>query len=162
MKSVAGKVAIVTGASKGIGAGIARALAAAGAAVVVNYSSSKDAADRVVAEIVTSGGNAIAVRADVTKATDVEGLFETTMENFGRLDVLVNNAGVYKFGPVESITEEDFHHHFNANVLSVFFATQQAVKRFGEKGGSVINIATAGVSLNGLGRPSTLLRRAQL
>ena len=149
MKSVAGKVAIVTGASKGIGAGIAKALAAAGAAVVVNYASSKDAAERVVAEILTGGGKAIAVQADVSKAADVESLFETAIESFGRLDVLVNNAGVYKFGPVESITEEDFHQHFNANVLSVFLATQQAVKRFGPEGGSVINIATAGVSLNG-------------
>jgi 3-oxoacyl-[acyl-carrier protein] reductase len=148
MKSVAGKVAIVTGASKGIGAGIAKALAAAGAAVVVNYSSDKNAADRVVADIVTNGGKAIAVQADVTKAAEVEGLFEKTIENFGKLDVLVNNAGIYKFGPLESITEEDFHQHFNTNVLSVFFTTQQAVKRFGLQGGSVINIATAGVSQN--------------
>jgi 3-oxoacyl-[acyl-carrier protein] reductase len=148
MNSLAGKVAIVTGASKGIGAGIATALAAAGAAVVANYSSSKDAAARVVAEILTSGGKAIAVQADVTKAADVEGLFDTTLEKFGKLDVLVNNAGIYKFGPLESITEKDFHHHFNSNVLSVFLTTQQAVKRFGPQGGSVINIATAGVSQN--------------
>jgi 3-oxoacyl-[acyl-carrier protein] reductase len=148
MNSVAGKVAIVTGASKGIGAAIAKALAAAGAAVVVNYASSKDAADRVAADIVSNGGKAIAVQADVTKARDVKRLFETATTRLGKLDVLVNNAGIYKFGPVESITEEDFHHHFDTNVLSVLLATQQAVKHFGPNGGSIINIATAGVSLN--------------
>jgi 3-oxoacyl-[acyl-carrier protein] reductase len=151
MNSLTGKVAIVTGASKGIGAGIAKGLATAGATVMVNYLSSKEAADRVVAEITSGGGKAIAVQGDVTKAADVKGLFEKTMEAFGRLDVLVNNAGIYKFGPIESISEEDFRHQFNANVLSVFLATQQAVKHFGPAGGSIINIATAGVSLNGPG-----------
>jgi 3-oxoacyl-[acyl-carrier protein] reductase len=149
MNSLTGKVAIITGASKGIGAGIAKGLATAGATVVVNYLSSKAAADRVVAEITSGGGKAIAVHGDVTKAADVERLFEKTTEALGRLDVLVNNAGIYKYGPIESISEEDFHHQFNANVLSVFLATQQAVKHFGPAGGSIINIATAGVSLNG-------------
>jgi 3-oxoacyl-[acyl-carrier protein] reductase len=151
MNSVAGKVAVITGASQGIEAAIAKALASAGAAVVVNYASSKDAAERVVAEVVANGGKAIAVQADVRKAADVKRLFETTTKNFGKLDVLVNNAGIYKFGPFELITEEDFHQHFNSNVLSVFLTTQEAVKRFGSTGGSVINIATAGVSLNGPG-----------
>jgi 3-oxoacyl-[acyl-carrier protein] reductase len=149
MTSLTGKVAIVTGASKGIGAGIAKALAAAGATVVVNYLSSKEAVDRVVAEITRRGGKAIAVQGDVTKAADVKHLFEETLEAFGRLDVLVNNAGIYKFGPIDSFTEEDFHQQFNGNVLSVFLATQHAVKHFGPAGGSIINITTAGVSVNG-------------
>jgi 3-oxoacyl-[acyl-carrier protein] reductase len=148
MKSLANKVAIVTGASKGIGAGIAKALATAGASVVVNYASSKDAAERVVADIVAGGGNAIALQADVTKPDEVEGLFAATLGHFGKLDILVNNAGIYKFGPLESITTEEFHRHFDSNVLSVFLATQQAVKHFGAHGGSIINIATAGVSQN--------------
>jgi 3-oxoacyl-[acyl-carrier protein] reductase len=151
MNSVAGKVAIITGASKGLGTAIAKALASAGAAVVVNYASSKDAADQVVAEIVANGGQAIAVQADVRKASDIRRLFETTTKKFGKLDVLVNNAGIYKFGPFELVTEEDFHQHFNSNVLSVFLATQEAIKAFGPTGGSVINIVTAGVSLNGPG-----------
>lgn len=149
MNSLTGKVAIVTGASKGIGAGIAKGLATAGATVIVNYLSSKESADRVVAEITADGGKAIAVQGDVTKTADVKGLFDKALKAFGRLDVLVNNAGIYKFGPIESITEEDFHRQFDANVLSVFLATQQALKHFGPTGGSIINIATAGVSLNG-------------
>src|SRR5579859_4543774 len=112
MNSVTGKVAIVTGASQGIGAAIAKALASAGAAVVVNYAASKDAADGVVAEIVANGGQAIAVQADVRNAADVERLFETTTKHLGKLDILVNNAGVYKFGPFELVTEADFHQHF--------------------------------------------------
>jgi 3-oxoacyl-[acyl-carrier protein] reductase len=149
MTRLTGKVALVTGASKGIGAGIARALAAAGASVVVNYLSSKAAADRVVGEITGSGGRAIAVRGDVTKAADVKTLFEMTQESFGRLDVLVNNAGIYRFGPIDAFSENDFHDQFNINVLSVFLATQEALKHFGPEGGSIINIATAAVSLNG-------------
>jgi 3-oxoacyl-[acyl-carrier protein] reductase len=149
MNNLAGKVAIVTGASKGIGAGIAKGLAAAGAMVVVNFSTSKEAADRVVAEITSTGGQAIAVQADVTNATHVERLFAESTRAFGKLDVLVNNAGIYKFGPLELVSEEDFHQQFNANVLSVFLATQQALKHFGPAGGSIINIVTAGVSLNG-------------
>jgi 3-oxoacyl-[acyl-carrier protein] reductase len=149
MNSLGGKVAIVTGASKGIGAGIAKGLATAGARVVVNYLSSKESADRVVAEVTSGGGKAIAVQGDVTKARDVKRLFDEALKAFGRLDIVVNNAGIYKFGPIESITEEDFHQQFNANVLSVFLATQQAVKCFGPAGGNIINVATAGVSLNG-------------
>lgn len=115
MNSVANKVAIVTGASRGIGAAIAKALGAAGAAVVVNYSTSKDAADRVVAEIVTKGGKAIAVQADVRKGPDVKRLFETTAKQLGKLDILINNAVIYKFAPFESVTEEDFHQHIGCS-----------------------------------------------
>src|SRR5258705_8726738 len=136
------KVAIVTGASKGIGAGIAKGLADAGAAVVVNYASSKEGADRVVAEIASKGGKAIAVMGNVSKAADVKQLFEETIRAFGTLDVLVNNAGVYSFGPLESATEEEFHRQFNTNVLGLILATQEAVKIFAEKGGSIINIGT--------------------
>jgi 3-oxoacyl-[acyl-carrier protein] reductase len=138
-----GKVALVTGASKGIGAGIAKALAEQGAAVVVNYASSKEGADRVVAAIVGKGGRAIAVKGDIAKAAEVKELFQETMKAFGTLDVLVNNAGVYSFGPLESATEEEFHRQFNTNVLGLILATQEAVKLFAEKGGSIINIGTA-------------------
>jgi 3-oxoacyl-[acyl-carrier protein] reductase len=138
-----GKVGLVTGASKGIGAGIAKGLAEAGAAVVVNYASSKEGADRVVEEITSKGGRAIAVKGDIAKAADVKRLFQETAKAFGRLDVLVNNAGVYSFGPLESATEEEFHRQFNINVLGLILTTQEAVKLFAEKGGSVINIGTA-------------------
>jgi 3-oxoacyl-[acyl-carrier protein] reductase len=138
-----GKVGLVTGASKGIGAGIAKGLAEAGAAVVVNYASSKEGADRVVEEITSKGGRAIAVKGDIAKATDVKRLFQETAKAFGRLDVLVNNAGVYSFGPLESATEEEFHRQFNINVLGLILTTQEAVKLFAENGGSVINIGTA-------------------
>jgi 3-oxoacyl-[acyl-carrier protein] reductase len=134
---------VVTGASKGIGAGIAKGLAQAGAAVVVNYASSKEGADRVVAEIASKGGRAIAVKGDIAKAADVKRLFQETAKSFGRLDVLVNNAGVYSFGPLESATEEEFHRQFNTNVLGLILTTQEAVKLFAETGGSVINIGTA-------------------
>src|SRR5471032_2327387 len=119
MSKLTGKVAVVTGASKGIGAGIAKALAAAGAAVVVNYSSSKEGAEKVVAEIAAKGGKAIAVQADVSKAADVQRLFAETKKAFGPLDVLVNNAGIYQFGPLESVTEIEFHRQFNTNVLGL-------------------------------------------
>jgi 3-oxoacyl-[acyl-carrier protein] reductase len=138
-----GKVGLVTGASKGIGAGIAKGLAEAGAAVVVNYASSQEGADRVVGEIASKGGIAIAVKGDIAKAADVKRLFQETAKAFGRLDVLVNNAGVYSFGPLESATEEEFHRQFNTNVLGLILTTQEAVKLFAEKGGSVINIGTA-------------------
>jgi 3-oxoacyl-[acyl-carrier protein] reductase len=142
MGELTGKVAIVTGASKGIGAGIAKALAAAGASVVVNYASSKEDADRVVSAIANKGGKAVAVKADVSKAADVRRLFEETQSAFGALDVLVNNAGVYRFAPIEEVTEDDFHRHFNINVLGLLLATREATKRFGPGGGSVINISS--------------------
>jgi len=147
MDTLAKKVAIVTGASKGIGAGIAKGLAAEGAAVVVNYASSKEGADRVVAEIVEKGGTAIAVQGDVSKASDVKRLFAETKKAFGRLDVLVNNAGVYEFAALGEITEEHFHRHFNINVLGLLLATQEAEKLFGPEGGSVINIGSTASQL---------------
>jgi 3-oxoacyl-[acyl-carrier protein] reductase len=139
------QVAVVTGASKGIGAGIAKALAAEGAAVVVNYSSSKEGADRVVAEITRNGGKAIAVQGDVSKQADITRLFAETKKTFGRLDILVNNAGIYAFAPLESVTEELFHSQFNLNVLGLLLSTKEALKYFGDEGGSVINISS-GVS----------------
>ena len=139
---LAGKVAIVTGASKGIGAAIAIQLAADGAAVVVNYASSKSGADKVVSEITAQGGKAIAVQADIAKKQDIERLFAETKKAFGQLDILVNNAGVYEFLPLEQITEEHFHKQFNLNVLGLILATQEAVKQFGASGGSVINISS--------------------
>jgi len=143
MSDLKGKVAVVTGASKGIGAGIAKALAEAGASVVVNYASSKEGADRVVAEINSNGGGkAIAVQGDVAKAADVQRLFKETKKAFGALDVLVNNAGVYQFQPLEAATEQEFHREFNTNVLGLILATQEAVKHFGPEGGSVINIGS--------------------
>jgi 3-oxoacyl-[acyl-carrier protein] reductase len=142
MSRLKNKVAVVTGASKGIGAGIAKALAAEGAAVVVNYASSKEGADRVVAEIAEKGGKAVAVQGDVAKASDVERIFAETKKAFGRLDVLVNNAGVYQFAPLGEITEEQFHRQFNTNVLGLILATQEASKFFGSEGGSIINIGS--------------------
>ena len=142
MSKLAGKVAIVTGASKGIGAGIATSLAAAGASVVVNYASSKTGADAVVADITKAGGKAIAVRGDVSKAADAQGIIDAAIKQYGRLDILVNNSGVYEFSPIEDVTEAQFHRMFNINVLGVLLATQAAVKHFGE-GASVINIGSA-------------------
>jgi 3-oxoacyl-[acyl-carrier protein] reductase len=142
MSDLKGKVAVVTGASKGIGAGIARALGAEGASVVVNYSSSKEGAERVVAEINDKGGKAIAVKGDVSKAADVQRLFAETKKTFGAVDVLVNNAGVYLFQPLEEVTEDEFHRQFNTNVLGSILATREAVKHFGPSGGSVINISS--------------------
>src|SRR3984893_16335100 len=143
MSKLTDKVAVVTGASKGIGAGIAKGLAAQGAAVVVNYASSKADADRVVAEIASKGGKAIAVQGDVSKAADVQRIFAETKKAFGRLDVLVNNAGVYEFAALDEITEEQFHRLFNTNVLGLILATREAAKYFGPEGGSVINIGSA-------------------
>jgi 3-oxoacyl-[acyl-carrier protein] reductase len=137
-----GKVAVVTGASKGIGAAIAKQFAAEGAAVVVNYSASKEAAERVVADIVRNGGKAVAVQADVAKKPDIRRLFSAARETFGRLDVLVNNAGVYEFAPLEAITPEHFHKLFDLNVLGLILATQEAAKHFGPNGGSVVNISS--------------------
>jgi 3-oxoacyl-[acyl-carrier protein] reductase len=139
-----GKVAVVTGASNGIGAGIAKLLAAAGASVVVNDASSNEGADRVVSEITERGGKAFAAQADVSKPDDVKQLFEDVVREFGGLDVLVNNAAVCSFGPLESVTEAEFHRQYNTNVLGTLLVTQEAVKLFGEKGGSIINIGTAG------------------
>lgn len=142
MRRLENKVAVVTGASKGIGAGIAKSLAAEGASVVVNYSSSKDGADRVVAEIIEKGGKAIAVQGDVSKLPEAKRLFAETKSKYGKLDVLVNNAGVYEFGPIADITAEHFHRQFDTNVLGLLLATQEAVKLFGDEGGSVVNIGS--------------------
>jgi 3-oxoacyl-[acyl-carrier protein] reductase len=139
---LSGRVAIVTGASKGIGACIAKALAKEGASVVVNYSSSQEAADRVVAEITSGGGQAVAVKANVAKSADIAHLFAETQAAFGRLDILVNNAGIYQPGPIGTITEESFHAHFNLNVLGLILASQEAVKQFGPEGGVIVNISS--------------------
>ncbi len=141
------KVAVVTGASKGIGAGIAKAFANAGAKVVVNYASDKEGAEKVVVEITKNGGTAIAVHADVTKSADVIRLFEETKNAFDRLDILVNNAGVFTFESLEAVTEESFHRQFNTHVLGNLLCSQNAVKMFGDRGGSIINISST-VSIN--------------
>ncbi len=146
MSKLTGKVAVVTGASKGIGAAIAKALAAEGAAVVVNYASSKLGADAVVQAITEAGGKAIAVQGDVSKADQAQGLIEAAVKAFGRLDVLVNNSGVYAFSPIEAVTEDEYRKMFDVNVLGVLLTTQAAVKHLGE-GGSVINISSAVTSL---------------
>lgn len=137
-----GKVAVVTGASKGIGAEIARQLAAEGAAVVVNYASSKAGADKVVADITGKGGKAVAVKADVAKPDDIRALFAETVKAFGKVDVLVNNAGVYEFAPLEAVSPEHYHKQFDLNVLGLLLTTQEAVKHFGVNGGSVVNISS--------------------
>ena len=142
MGKLDGKVAIVTGASKGIGASIAQHLAADGAAVVVNYASSKDGAERVVSEITGKGGRAIAVQADVARQADVDRLFAETKRAFGRLDILVNNAGIYEWLPLEQVTDAHFHRHFDLNVLGVLLASKAAVQQFGAAGGSIINISS--------------------
>jgi 3-oxoacyl-[acyl-carrier protein] reductase len=138
-----GKVAIVTGASKGIGAAIAKDLAADGAAVVVNYASSKEGADRVVSEIKSKGGRAVAVGGDMAKQGDIQRLFAEAKKAFGRLDILVNNAGIYQFAPLEEVTPTHFHKQFDLNVLGLILASQEAVKYFGRDGGSIINISSA-------------------
>lgn len=137
-----GKVAVVTGASKGIGASIAKHLAGEGAAVVVNYASSKAGADRVVAEITGKGGRAVAVQADVAKPVDIQRLFAEAKRAFGRLDILVNNAGVYEFAPLEEVTPEHFHKMFDLNVLGLLLATREAIRHFGPAGGSIVNISS--------------------
>ncbi len=142
MKKLEGKVAVVTGASKGIGAGIAKELAAQGASVVVNYSSSKKGADIVVEQITKAGGKAIAVGANVANKAEIENLFAQTKKAYGHVDILVNNAGIYDFAPLEAITEEHFHKHFNLNVLGLLLTTQEAVKHFTDKGGSIINLSS--------------------
>ena len=146
-QKLADKVAIVTGASKGIGAEIARQLAAEGAAVVVNYSSAKEGADRVVDSIAKRGGKAIAVQANVARKSDVERLFATAQQAFGRLDILVNNAGVYEFSPLEEVTEKQFHKHFDVNVLGLLLTSQEAARHFDAAGGSIINISSVVTSL---------------
>ncbi|HKD08557.1 MAG TPA: glucose 1-dehydrogenase [Bryobacteraceae bacterium] len=142
MSRLKGKVAVVTGASKGIGAGIAKALAAEGASVVVNYASSKEGADKVVADITGAGGKAISAHGDVGNSAGVEKLFADTKKTFGKLDILVNNAGVFHFEPLEAVTEKEFHRQFNINVLGTVLATQQALKLFGPDGGSVVNVSS--------------------
>jgi 3-oxoacyl-[acyl-carrier protein] reductase len=141
-KKLDGKVAVVTGASKGIGAAIAKQFAAEGAAVIVNYASSKHSADRVVDEIAKRGGRAVAVQANVAKKAETERLFSLTKKAFGKVDILVNNAGVYDWSPLEEITEDQFHKDFDVNVLGLLLATQQAVKQFGSAGGNIINISS--------------------
>jgi 3-oxoacyl-[acyl-carrier protein] reductase len=146
-KKLAGKVAVVTGASKGIGAAIALQLAAEGAAVVVNYASSKAGADRIVGEITGSGGKAVAVQADVSKEADVRRLFAETAKAFGKVDVLVNNAGIYEFAPLENVTPAHFHKQFDLNVLGLLLASQEAAKQFGPAGGSIVNISSVVATL---------------
>ncbi|MGH1557036.1 glucose 1-dehydrogenase [Caulobacter segnis] len=148
MSKLAGKTAVVTGASKGIGAAIAKALAAEGAAVAVNYASSREGADKVAAEIIAAGGKAIAVQGDVAKGADVTRLFDETQAAFGGVDILVNNAGVYEFAPLEEINEAHFRRQFDINVLGLLQATQEAAKRFGPDGGSVINISSAATTVD--------------
>ena len=140
---LAGRVAVVTGASKGIGASIAKHLAAEGAAVVVNYASSKEGAERVVKEIASKGGKAVAVQADVSRQQEIERLFSEAKKAFGKLDILVNNAGVYEFSPLDEVTGEQFHRLFDLNVLGLVLASREAVKYFGSDGGSIINISSA-------------------
>jgi 3-oxoacyl-[acyl-carrier protein] reductase len=142
MNRLKGKIAVVTGASKGIGAAIAEHMAAAGASVVVNYAGSKAGADAVVKRIAQKEGKAVAVQADVSKPEDVQRLFAETKKAFGKLDILVNNAGIYEFAPLESITLEHFHKQFNLNVLGLLLVTQEAVKHFGPAGGSIVNISS--------------------
>jgi 3-oxoacyl-[acyl-carrier protein] reductase len=144
---LSGKVAVVTGASKGIGAGIAKEFAQAGAAVIVNYASSKTDADKVVNEITKRGGKAVAVQGSVTKKEDVEKLFSAAEKAFGKVDILVNNAGVYEFVPVEDVTEQQFHKMFDTNVLGMLLASQEALKHFTAEGGSIINIGSLASSL---------------
>ncbi len=141
-KKLTGKVAIVTGASKGIGTSIALHLAAEGAAVVVNYATSKEGADKVVAEITKQGGKALAVKANVSQQADIKHLFAETIKAFGTVDILVNNAGIYEFAPLEAVTAEHFHKLFDLNVLGLVLTTQEAVKHFGTRGGNVINISS--------------------
>jgi 3-oxoacyl-[acyl-carrier protein] reductase len=156
-KRLTGKVGIVTGSSKGIGAGIAKHLAAEGASVVVNYASSKEGAEQIVSEITREGGKAIAVQGDVSKTKDVERLFAETKKAFGRLDILVNNAGVYQFGALEETTEDQFQRQFGINVFGLILATRESLKYFGPDGGSVINI---GSTITSVAPPATVVYTA--
>jgi 3-oxoacyl-[acyl-carrier protein] reductase len=142
MNSLTGKVAIVTGASKGIGAAIAKSLAAAGAAVAVNYASDKNGAERAVADIKAGGGRAVAIKADMSKPAEVKQLFGETKKALGTPNVLVNNAGTFKFEPIENVTEAEFHRHFSINVLGTMLAIQEAVTHFPAEGGSIVNISS--------------------
>lgn len=146
-KKLEGKVAVVTGASKGIGASIALHLAAEGASVVVNYASSKEGADRVVDEITSKGGKAVAVKANVSKPTEIENLFNEAKKAFGKIDILVNNAGIYEFSPLSQITPEHFHKQFDLNVLGLLLASKEAVKHFGNDGGNIVNISSVVATL---------------
>ncbi|WP_035347813.1 SDR family NAD(P)-dependent oxidoreductase [Edaphobacter aggregans] len=143
MSRLSGKIALVTGASKGIGAGIARAFATEGASVVVNYASSAHDADKVVTSITNSGGKAIAIQANISNEADVQRLFAETQKTFGRLDILVNNAGVYGFSAISEFTAAEYHRQFNTNVLGLLFATREAIKLFPSEGGAIINIGSA-------------------
>lgn len=149
MGKLQGKVAIVTGASKGIGAGIAKQFAAEGATVVVNYASSKDAAEKVVKEITGKGGKAVAIQGDIAKQADIERVFAETKKQFGKLDILVNNAGVYEFSPLDGVTGEHFHKQFDLNVLGLVLASKEAAKYFDGEGGSIINLSSL-VSVSGV------------
>ncbi|CUI17476.1 Short-chain dehydrogenase/reductase [Candidatus Protochlamydia naegleriophila] len=146
-KKLTGKVAIVTGASKGIGAAIAKHLAAEGASVTVNYATSKESADRVVESIERDGGKAIAIQANIAQPADIQKLFTTTLKTFGRVDILINNAGVYEFGSLESVTPDSFHRIFDLNVLGLILASQEAAKHFGSNGGSIVNISSVSSTL---------------
>jgi len=147
-QKLVGKVAVVTGASKGIGAAIATQLGAEGAAVVVNYASSKSGAEKIVNEITSRGGKAVSVQGDISKEADIKRLFEETKKAFGRVDVLVNNAGVYEFGPIQEVTPQQYHKMFDLNVLGLLLATREAVKHFGTEGGSIINISSVAATSN--------------
>lgn len=146
-QKLANKVAVVTGASKGLGASIALHLAAEGASVVVNYATSKSGADKVVAEITSKGGQAIAVQANVAQQAEIQHLFEEALKVFGKVDILVNNAGVYEFAPLAEITAEHYHKQFDLNVLGLLLTTQEAVKHFGAEGGNIVNISSVVASL---------------
>lgn len=146
-KKLEGKVAVVTGASKGIGASIALHMAAEGASVVVNYASSKEGADRVVSEITSKGGKAVAVKANVSKPAEIENLFNEAKKAFGKIDILVNNAGIYEFSPLSQITPEHFHKQFDLNVLGLLLASKEAVKHFGNNGGNIVNISSVVATL---------------
>lgn len=147
MGTLSGKVAVVTGASKGLGASIARAFAEAGASVVVNYASSKEGADGIVQAIIGQGGKAVAIQGDVTKSADVQRLFDQAKQAYGSLDIVVNNAGVYRFEPLDAVTEDEFHRQFNTNVLGTVLTIQAALQYFGESGGSIINLSSGASTL---------------